>query len=172
VQCAANEADRAAMLIVKGNRLTVGHRGFSPERCGQGRLILLWTKPARGCGGRSGVASSRPVTHRQPFATGVRSHAGGATRWLSPYTLGGDVVCECSTRDAQANRRQALVRARMACDTGKSSPGHASRVLEATDGAAGRWIAAAASCGARIRRVPEPSAHAGGGEQEVVRGSP
>ena len=172
VQCAADEADRAAMLIVKGNRLT-GWRlaGFSPGTPPAKSIDLgLEEAGLAGVVVGSGVACSRPADATDsPSLPPFAGDAGERHAMALPVHVGGDVVGVLYA-DAQGNRGILSSEARWPAILEVLSR-HASRVIEAmtVQQAVGLPLQRPARA---FAAAPGPLAHAGSGEQEVVRGSP
>jgi hypothetical protein len=173
VQCAAREADRTAMLIVKGNRLA-GWRvaGFSPDAPPAKSIDLdLEEAGLAGLAVESGVSCLRPADATDgaslpPFA----GDASERDALALPVRVGGDVVAVLYA-DAQGNRGVLSSEARwpailevLIC--------HASRVLEAMTVQQAAGLPLQRPAARAFTAAPRPLAHAGGGEQEVVRGSP
>jgi hypothetical protein len=173
VQCAADEVDRAAMLIVKGNRLT-GWRlaGFSPD-APPAKSIDLGVEEAGlpGVVVESGTAWSRPAGATDgpslpPFAadTGER-HA-----MAFPVLVGGEVVAVLYA-DVEENRGILSSDARWPAIL-EVLIRHASRVLEAMTVQQAAGLPRQRPAARAFSAAPGQSAHAGSGEQEVVGGSP
>ena len=173
VQCAANEVDRAAMLIVKGDRLT-GWRlaGFSPD-APPAKSIDLGLEEA-GLAGvvvESGTACLRPADAADgPSLPPFAADRGGRLAMAFPVLVGGDVVAVLYA-DAHENRGTLSSDARWPAIL-EVLIRHASRVVEAmtVQQAAGLPLRRPAS--RAFTAAPGSLAHAGSGEQQVVGGSP
>jgi len=174
VQCAGHEVERAAVLLVKGERLT-GWRlaGFSPKMQ-PARSIDLSVDEAGLAGAvvKTGVAASRPADAGDGPglpAFAVNSDGGEEARYAMalPVRVGGEVVAvlyaDAPRLDAPSSDSrwpailEVLVR-------------HASRVLEAmtVEQAAGLSLPRPMARGSHTA-VPGPVEHAGTGEEDAAR---
>ena len=174
VQCAGHEVERAALLLVKGGRLT-GWRlaGFSPK-LQSARSIDLSVDEAGLAGAvvKTGVAASRPADAGDGPglpAFAVNSDGGEEARYAMalPVRVGGEVVAvlyaDAPRFDAPSSDSrwpailEVLVR-------------HASRVLEAmtVEQAAGLSLPRPMARGSHTA-VPGPVEHAGTGEEDAAR---
>jgi len=170
VQCAGHEVDRAAVLLVKGDRLA-GWRlaGFPPGEPSAKSIDL--TADEAGLAGavlKSGIAASRPSDAADgpglpPFA----GNAGERHAMALPVRVGGEVVAvlyadapridELSSDARWPAILEVLVR-------------HASRVLEAmtVQQAAGLSLPRPMARGSHTA-VPGPVEHAGTGDEDAAR---
>jgi hypothetical protein len=173
VQCAADEVDRAAMLIVKGRRLT-GWRlaGFPPD-APPAKSIDLGLEEA-GLAGlvvESGVACSRSVDATDgPLLPPFAAARGERDAMVLPVLVGGEVVAVLYT-DVQENRGILSSEARWPAIL-EVLVRHASRVLEAMTVQQAVGLPPKRPAARAFTAAPGPLAHAGSGGQEVVGGSP
>jgi hypothetical protein len=173
VQCAANEVDRTAMLIVKGNRLT-GWRlaGFSPDGPAAKSIDLgLEEAGMAGVVVESGTACSRPADATDgPSIPPFAADRGERLAMALPVLVGGEVVAVLYA-DAQENRGIASSDARWPAIL-EVLIRHAGRVLEAMTVQQAAGLPLRRPAARAFAAASGASTHAGSGEHEVVEGSP
>ena len=173
VQCAAREVDRAAMLIVKRNRLA-GWRlaGFPPD-APPAKAIDLGLDQAGLAGAvvESGVACSRPADATDgPSLPPFAGDRGERHAMALPVRVGGDVVAVLYV-DAPGNGHILSSEARWPAIL-EVLTRHASRMLEAMTVQQAAGLPLQRPVARAFTAPPGPSADAGSGEQEVVGSSP
>ena len=170
VQCSGHEVDRAAVLLVKGERLT-GWRlaGFAPGGP-SAKSIDLGIEEAGLAGAvlTSGVAASRPSDAADgpglpPFA----GHAGDRHAMALPVRVGGEVVAVLYADAPRVNEPSSDARWPAILEV---LVRHASRVLEAltVQQAAGLSLPRPMARGSHTA-VPGPVEQAGKGDEEAAR---
>jgi len=170
VQCSGHEVDRAAVLLVKGERLT-GWRlaGFAPGGP-SAKSIDLGIEEAGLAGAvlTSGVAASRPSDAVDgpglpPFA----GHAGDRHAMALPVRVGGEVVAVLYADAPRVNEPSSDARWPAILEV---LARHASRVLEAmtVQQAAGLSLPRPMARGSHTA-VPGPVEQAGKGDEEAAR---
>jgi hypothetical protein len=170
VQCSGHEVDRAAVLLVKGERLTGwGLAGFAPGGP-SAKSIDLGVEEAGLAGAvlTSGVAASRPSDAADgpglpPFA----GNAGDRHAMALPVRVGGEVVAVLYADAPRVNEPSSDARWPAILEV---LARHASRVLEAmtVQQAAGLSLPRPMARGSHAA-VPGPVEQAGNGDEEAAR---
>ena len=170
VQCSGHEVDRAAVLLVKGERLTGWRLAGFPPGGPSAKSIDLGIEEAGLAGAvlTSGVAASRPSdTADGPGLPPFAGHAGDRHAMALPVLVGGEVVAVLYADAPRVNEPSSDARWPAILEV---LARHASRVLEAmtVQQAAGLSLPRPMARGSHTA-VPGPVEQAGKGDEEAAR---